>query len=220
MHFSKRLLDISAAIIALLFASPVLVIIFFLILFFEGWPVLYISKRFVSRTRSIPVFKFRTMVRDAKSEKYNLNERFMRDGYLDIPLSCEVYTPIGRMLEKSQMVEILQLFNIIFHGLSLVGNRPLPLENLELLNKFPGWEQRFDSPAGITGITQVVGKLNQNPNERINLEKLYSKVYLSGNILKCDFLIVIYTLRLVLLGKPLSIEAAKNLLMRSKRLLG
>lgn len=215
-HVIKRLLDISAAIIILILICPVLIIIFLLVFLLEGWPVLYISRRFISRNRSIPIFKFRTMVRDAKSEKYRLNERFMRDGYLDIPITCEVYTPIGRILEKTQMVEILQLFNVIFHGVSLVGNRPLPFENLELLKKFPGWEQRFDSPAGITGITQVVGKMNQNPQERIELEKLYSEVYQHGNILKSDFLIAIYTVRLVLFGKPLSIDAAKDLLMRSK----
>ncbi|MDD5240760.1 MAG: sugar transferase [Sulfuricella sp.] len=214
-HTLKRILDVTVAFLLLILISPLLVLVGLLILVFEGWPIFYISKRFVSRNRSISIYKFRTMVKDAKSPKYRLNERFMRDGYLDIPLDCEVYTPIGRLLEKTQLVEILQLFNIIFHGVSLIGNRPLPKENLELLKKFEGWEERFDSPAGITGITQVVGKMQQQPEERIELERLYSSLYRNGNVLKCDFLIAWHTVRMVLFRKPLSIKAARQLMRHS-----
>ncbi len=211
----KRIIDVAVAFVLLALISPLLMLVGLLIFILEGWPIFYVSRRFVSLDRSIPIFKFRTMVRDAKSPKYNLNERFMRDGYLDIPVDCEVYTPIGRILEKTQMVEILQLFNIIFHGVSLIGNRPLPRENLELLKKFDGWQERFDSPAGITGITQVVGKMQQQPRERIELERLYSRLYRNGNVIKCDFFIAWHTVRLVLLGKPLSIEAARQLMLES-----
>ena len=161
------------------------------------------------------ILKFRTMVKDATSSKYRLRERFMRDGYLDIPLDCEVYTPIGRFLERTQLVEVLQFLNILFHGMSLIGNRPLPSENIELLKNFRGWEGRFDSPAGLSGLSQVVGKLNQTPEERLELECLYSSVYKSksGNILLCDLFIVYYTIRLLLFGKPLPIDAAKRLIM-------
>ena len=41
--------------------------------------------------------------------KYKLKERYMKDGYLDIPLNCEAYTKIGRILERTQVVELLQL---------------------------------------------------------------------------------------------------------------
>ena len=44
-------------------------------------------------------------MRDAASPRYRLAERYMRNGYLDIPRECEVYTPIGRLLEKFQVVE-------------------------------------------------------------------------------------------------------------------
>ena len=153
------------------------------------------------------------MVRDATSPKYRLRDRYMRDGYLDIPLDCEVYTPLGRLLERTQLVEVLQLFNILFHGMSLIGNRPLPLENIELLKRFKGWEARFDSPAGLTGLSQVVGKLNQSPAERLELESLYSSIYRSknGNILLCDLFIYYYTIRLLLFGTYLSHEQAKRL---------
>jgi lipopolysaccharide/colanic/teichoic acid biosynthesis glycosyltransferase len=216
-HILKRLFDLIVACTLLLIMSPVLLLVALLILLLEGWPVLYISRRFIALNRSVPIFKFRTMVRDAKSSRYRLNERFMRDGYLDIPLECEVYTPIGRWLERTQFVEILQLLNVIFHGVSLIGNRPLPKENLELLKQFQGWEQRFNSPAGLSGITQVVGKMQQQPRERIELECLYSRLYQDGPIFRCDFIIIWHTIRLILFRKPLSSVDARHLV---KNMLG
>lgn len=211
---AKRAIDIVLSIFLLLFLSPILLLATLAILVLEGRPIFYISKRHISIDNVISVAKFRTMVRDAKSPKYNLNGRFMQDGYLDIPTNCEVYTGIGRCLEKSQLVEILQLFNVLFHGMSLIGNRPLPSENLRLLQKFPGWQERFSSPAGMTGITQVVGKYNLQPNDRLELEKLYSEVYNEGNVLKCDIEIVFFTIRLIVSGKTISIAYARNLLER------
>jgi len=152
------------------------------------------------------------MVKNATDPKYKLKERYMRDGYLDIPLSCEVFTPIGRILEKTQLVEILQLFNILFNGMSLIGNRPLPLDNLILLKKHKDWSRRFDSPAGLTGISQVVGKLNLSPQERLELEGLYSDVYIKGNIIKCDILIIYYTICLIFFRKETSKKEAFDLL--------
>lgn len=208
----KRLIDVTFSIALIILLSPLLLAAACLILLFEGRPIFYRSNRFVSVDKSIPVWKYRTMIKDATSPKYRLNERFMRDGYLDIPLDCEVYSPIGRILEKIQLVEAPQLWNIIFHDMSLIGNRPLPLENIKMLKKFQGWEQRFDSPAGLTGIAQVVGKFNLQPGDRLELEKLYSEVYQKGNILKCDFMIIFFTFKLMVLRSPTPLTKAREFL--------
>ncbi len=209
----KRLFDVSVAVILLLLLLPIFAIIATLIFVLEGLPIFYISRRFISTDQNVSILKFRTMVKDATSPKYRLRERYMRDGYLDIPLSCEVYTPIGRLLERTQLVESLQLLNIIIHGMSFVGNRPLPKDNVELLSRMQGWEQRFNSPAGITGLSQVAGKLNLSPKDRIELEGLYSKAFHNPtvNILWVDFMILFYTARLLFLNKHLAIEHARQL---------
>jgi len=208
----KRAIDIVASLSLLFLFAPILLLAMLAILVIEGRPVFYISRRHITVDKVILIVKFRTMVRNAKSPVYNLHGRFMRDGYLDIPVTCEVYTGIGRLLERSQLVEILQLINVLFHGMSLIGNRPLPAENVEQLKKFPEWQKRFSSPAGITGISQVVGKFNLEPSARFELEKLYSKVYQEGNVLKCDLEIAFFTIRLIVLGKTVSIEYAHKLL--------
>jgi lipopolysaccharide/colanic/teichoic acid biosynthesis glycosyltransferase len=195
----KRLLDLAIATPLLLLLAPVFLCGIVLLWLTEGRPIFYISTRYVGLNRPVRVIKFRTMVRDACSAKYRLNERFMRDGYLDIPLTCEVYTPVGRILERLQIVELPQLLNVLVDGMSIVGNRPLPKENLDLLARTnSGWVKRFESPAGITGISQIVGKLNLGPAERLRLEAFYSRVYQEGNIIKCDLLILWYTTACVL----------------------
>jgi lipopolysaccharide/colanic/teichoic acid biosynthesis glycosyltransferase len=210
-HRIKRLVDVTLSVLILAAALPVLALVALLILVLEGRPVIYVSRRRVSVDRTIPVYKFRTMVRDATSRKYRLKERFMRDGFLDIPPDCEVYTPVGRVLERLQIVELPQLVNVLLHGMSLIGNRPLPAENVKLLRKFEGWRERFDSPAGITGIAQVVGRRELTPSQRLELERAYSKVYREGNIAWCDLKVFFYTLYVILFAKGIPLEKAYRL---------
>ncbi len=209
---SKRLFDIFFSFIILLVSSPFLIIIAIIILIFDGRPLLFKSVRYQGPNIPITIYKFRTMYRDALSNKYRLNERFMRDGYLDIPLTCEVYTSVGRILEKFQIVEFLQFYNVLFHGMSIIGNRPLPKANLELLSKLDCWEKRFDSPGGLSGITQIVGKLNLTPTERLNLEISYSEIYKNGNVFFLDIILIWKTIKLLILGKQMALDEALKLL--------
>ena len=215
-NFGKRLLDVFGALLLIIILVPVFLIVAALVFIFEGTPIFYISRRYISEVDAVPILKFRTMVRDASTSKYRLRERFMRDGYLDIPLTFEVYTPIGRILERTQLVESLQLFNILLHGMSFVGNRPLPKDNVELLIKFEGWEQRFGSPAGITGVAQIVGKYGLEPQQRLLLERMYSSVYTNNgaNILLCDAHIILYTIFLLVSGRYLEYDQAIRMLVR------
>ncbi|MEO7143855.1 MAG: sugar transferase [Bryobacteraceae bacterium] len=199
----KRVIDVMAASLILIVSAPVLGLVAILILILEGRPIFYVSQRCITPDRTIPVLKFRTMVRDANSPKYRLRERFMRSGYLDIPRTCEVYTGIGRILERLQIVELPQMLNVLLHGMSLIGNRPLPIENVRLLQQNPKWRERFASPAGITGIAQVVGKLWISPEHRMELEGAYARTYQNGNLLKCDLLILFYTVRFIITSKGL-----------------
>ena len=214
----KRIEDIIFSLLVLIIFTPVLILFSIVSLLLQGWPIFYISKRMVGLNKEINIIKFRTMVRDAKSEKYGLEKKYMKNGYLDIPIESEVFTPIGRILEKTQLVEVPQVFAVLFGKISFVGNRPLPMKNVELLKKkFPEkWEERFNSPAGITGISQVVGKFILTSEQRLELEALYSKVYQEGNVLKADAYIFFSTIILLLLHDSVayrSYDSAKKMLL-------
>ena len=217
-RFIKRIEDIIFSLTVLLIFLPILIVISFISLIIQGWPILYISKRMVSSEKEVKIYKFRTMVNDAKSDKYGLENKYMKNGYLDIPLTSEVYTSFGKFLEKTQFVELPQVVYVLLGKISFVGNRPLPRNNVELLKEqFPNdWHKRFDSPAGLTGISQVVGKLILNPEQRLELESLYSKVYQEGNVLKADAYIFFSTIILLLLHDSVayrSNESAKKVLL-------
>lgn len=217
LQISKRLFDILISLCIFICFLPILFISALLILTSEGAPILYKSKRMASLNKYITVYKFRTMVVDAaKSEIYRLDERYMRNGYLDIPLDCEVYTPIGRLLERTQIVELLQLYNIFRNEMSIVGNRPLPASNIALLQNLPNWQSRFDSPSGITGISQIIGKYYLEPNKRLELEIMYSSIYNNpeGNIFLCDCIILLKTCALLFTHKYLDYEEGVALLKK------
>lgn len=215
----KRSVDVLVGAVLAILLLPLVAIAALLVLVLEGWPVFYISRRFVARGKDVALVKLRTMVRDARSPVYRLEERFMRDGYLDVPISCEVYTPIGRMLERTQLVEVPQLLNVLGGSMSLIGNRPLPARNLELLSVFEGWDRRFNSPAGITGIAQVVGKHYLQPADRVQLESAYSDAYQTGNIILVDLKIAYHTIRLLLTGKFLDLDEAYAMMGQERRVM-
>lgn len=213
----KKVEDIVFSLSTLIVFLPIIIIIIILSFFIQGRPIFYVSERLVGLQKKIRIVKFRTMVKDALDPKWKLEEKYMKDGYLDVPISSEVYTSFGRILEKTQLVEILQVFHVLFNRMSFVGNRPLPEKNVELLKKkFPDtWQERFKSPAGMTGITQVAGKFNLTSEQRLELEFLYSKVYQEGNILKADAYIFFSTIILLLLKDASayrSYDSAKNVL--------
>tara|TARA_Y200000002_G_C22508737_1_gene590340 strand:- start:109 stop:786 length:678 start_codon:yes stop_codon:yes gene_type:complete len=208
----KRFLDIIFSVLVIVLFAPVLVLVCFFSMIINGLPVFYISNRMVSEKKLIKIVKFRSMVKDAKSSKYNLAEKYMKNGYLDIPLTAEVFTPYGRFLENTQLVELPQVFAVLFGYISFVGNRPLPENNVDILREeFPkDWQKRFDSPAGLTGISQVVGKLSLSPKQRLELEGLYSRVYNEGNIIKVDLYVIISTIKLILIRKPSAYRSFKT----------
>ena len=213
----KKIEDIVFSLSTLIIFLPVIIIITILSLFIQGRPIFYVSERVVGYQKKIHVIKFRTMVKDAKDPKWRLEEKYMKDGYLDVPIYSDVYTPFGRFLEKTQLVEILQVFHVLFNHMSFVGNRPLPEKNVNILKeRFPEtWQERFNSPAGMTGITQVAGKFNLTSEQRLELESLYSQVYREGNVLKADAYIFFSTIILLLLRDASayrSYESAKNVL--------
>jgi lipopolysaccharide/colanic/teichoic acid biosynthesis glycosyltransferase len=86
---------------------------------------------------------------------------------------------VGKFIRNTSIDELPQLFNVLKGDMSIVGNRPLPLYEAELLTS-DDWSARFMGPAGITGLWQVElrsKKGEMSEEERKSLDNEYSKNY-------------------------------------------
>tara|TARA_Y100000589_G_C27058545_1_gene590374 strand:- start:493 stop:1059 length:567 start_codon:yes stop_codon:yes gene_type:complete len=119
--------------------SPVFLFISLICLSFQGWPILYKSKRIGKNGIPFVIYKFRTM----------------RNGTLD---DKERITKIGSLLRRSSLDEIPQLINLINGSMELIGARPLPSEcfNSKIMKNY--FQERHIYPPGLTGLAQVNGK--------------------------------------------------------------
>ncbi len=115
----KRLIDLAAAVIGLLIASPLLLLVAMLIKLTSRGPAIYRARRAGLGGEPFDVHKFRTMVEDAD-----------RQGTITSGADARV-TPVGRLLRRAKLDELPQLWNILRGEMSLVGPRPESLNIVE-----------------------------------------------------------------------------------------
>lgn len=105
-------------------------------------------------------------------------------------------TKVGHIIRKLSIDELPQLINVIRGDMSIVGNRPLPLYEAELLTT-DDWTNRFNGPAGITGLWQVEarGKTSKmSPEERKGLDNKYVEIANSRFAFWKDIWIILRTI--------------------------
>jgi len=159
----KRFLDIliSVIFIIILFAIPVFEIVFIVIKLSSKGPAVFVQTRIGKNKKPFRMYKFRTMI----------VEQFDKDG--NEIMSEDRITPIGRVLRKTSLDELPQLFNILNGSMSIVGPRPMLDYQAE---RCIGEENlRFEMRPGITGLAQAKGRNNIPWPERIKYDIEYYK---------------------------------------------
>jgi lipopolysaccharide/colanic/teichoic acid biosynthesis glycosyltransferase len=216
----KRLLDLTLVALAAVVWVPVLLVASLAVLIAEGRPVYYRSNRRVSSDHVMKVVKFRTMVRNA--DKLVNRDTVPVEGqvrFLNIPSDSPLYTQSGRLLEGVGLTEIPQLMHVISGRMSLIGNRPLP-ENVQncLREKYPHADDRFLTPAGLTGPVQLVGRHNLTDDQRLTIETAYCRAAMRGYSFRLDLSILFSTVFIVLhLKKPMTYLEVEEMIRRRSR---
>lgn len=161
----KRVADVAIALacIVLLFAVPVFELVYLAIKLSSKGPALFSQTRIGKDKRPFKMYKFRTMI----AEQYDKDGREI--------MSEDRITPIGRILRKTSLDELPQLFNILNGTMSIVGPRPMLDYQAERCT--PEENGRFAMRPGITGWAQVKGRNNIQWPERIQYDLEYIRHY-------------------------------------------
>jgi len=153
----KRILDFSLALVALIFVSPVMLLVALLIKLTSPGPVLFTQKRIGHNKRRFVIYKFRTMGVDAESKMQDLAHLNEVTGPVFKIKNDPRITRVGKFLRKTSIDELPQLFNVLKGDMSLVGPRPLPVRDYEGFS-VDRHRRRFSVRTGITCLWQVNGR--------------------------------------------------------------
>lgn len=163
-HFFKRFFDIFLSLFAIVFLSPVLLIIAIAIKCDSKGPVIFKQKRVGKKGKVFNIYKFRSMCVGAEhtgSGVYSDNNDTR-------------VTKVGKFLRKTSLDELPQFFNILFGHMSFIGPRPPLTYHPWTYDKYTEEQLRmFDVRPGVTGWAQVNGRKEVEWNRRIELNVWY-----------------------------------------------
>ena len=153
---AKRMLDVVGAFLLLVLLSPLLLVTALLVRLTSRGPAIFRQERAGMNGRTFTLYKFRTMVEGAEKDRAQLEGQNEMDGPVFKIKSDPRITGLGKVLRKSSIDELPQLWNVVKGDMSLVGPRPLPTYEVE---KFEPWQRRrMSMRPGITCLWQVMGR--------------------------------------------------------------
>lgn len=170
-NFAKRLLDIVLSSLALVFLSPLLLIVAIVIKIESKGPIIFSQKRIGLNGQEFKMYKFRSMVVNAEELKEKLAKKNEMSGPMFKIKDDPRITKVGKFIRKTSIDELPQLINIVKGDMSLVGPRPsLPKE----VAKFEPWMlDRLNVKPGLTCFWQVSGRNNIDFIEWMKLDLKY-----------------------------------------------
>jgi exopolysaccharide biosynthesis polyprenyl glycosylphosphotransferase len=192
----KRALDLTISVLGLVLLAPAFLVIALLIKRDSPGPVFFRQVRMGAGDRAFRIYKFRTMAPDADSHRAELAHMNLHAENGSHPCMFKAkddprVTRVGRLLRRYSLDELPQLINVVRGEMSLVGPRPLPLE--EDINVGDWARRRLDLRPGITGLWQVLGRSDIPFEEMVKLDYLY----VTGWSLRYDLRLLAQTLPVV-----------------------
>lgn len=184
--FVKRLFDIIFSIIGLVLSFPIIIFFGLLIKFESEGPMFYKQERVGLNGKYFYVIKIRSMRNDAEKNGAQWADK-------DDPR----VTKIGKIIRKTRIDELPQLWNVLKGEMSLVGPRPeRPMFTAKFNKEIPGFVERLKVKPGLTGWAQVNGGYDISPKEKLQ----YDLEYIDNMSIIFDLKILLLTVKVVLTG--------------------
>lgn len=152
-----RFFDIILSLFGLIVSSPLLFIIYLLLLIDNRYPI-FTQIRVGKKMKKFKIIKFRTMKLGTSSVATHL-------------INHDQITNLGSFLRKNKLDELPQLFNVVIGEMSLVGPRPC-LENQKDLIYYRQKRNVFSAKPGITGLSQIMGVDMSTPEKLAEIDSL------------------------------------------------
>lgn len=184
----KRLFDFTVSFVLIIMLLPVFLILSLIVLIDSGSPVIFKQYRVGKDNKLFYVYKFRTMKVDTRNTSTE-----------DLKEADDCITKSGRILRKTSLDELPQLFNVLTGKMSFVGPRPLIPEEKEIRNLRKEYGVYSVRP-GITGWAQVNGRDMLSIKEKA----LFDKEYVEKQSLMFDIKILFKTVEVVLKRENIS----------------
>jgi len=190
---AKRALDLAVCLVALPFVIPIGILCALAIRLETPGPIVFAQMRTGQHGVRFPMFKFRTMVRDAEELKASLQHlNILPAPDFKIPDDPRI-TRVGAFLRKTSLDELPQILNVLRGEMSIVGPRPTSFA----ATTYSLWHsERLEVTPGITGLWQIRGRGTMTFDERLRLDI----EYIEHRSLALDLRIILMTFLAVFRG--------------------
>jgi exopolysaccharide biosynthesis polyprenyl glycosylphosphotransferase len=193
----KQFLDLVGALALLVLTSPLFLFSAIAIKLTSPGPILFKQKRSGLNGQPFTMYKFRSMVTNAEQRQHEILSMNEMTGPVFKVTNDPRITPIGNLLRKLSIDELPQLFNVLRGEMSLVGPRPLPVDEVKRFDDF-AHRRRLSVKPGLTCLWQVKGRNNVTNFKdwvRLDLE------YIDNWSIWLDIKILWWTIPVVLFAK-------------------
>ena len=192
----KRALDLIFSFSLLCALAPLILAIALAVKITSKGPVFFVQERYGHNRRRFLIYKFRSMVADAEALMTKVEDLNEAQGPIFKIRRDPRITKVGRILRKSSLDELPQLFNVLKGDMSLVGPRPMSVRDVHRFSE-SSLMRRFSVVPGITGLWQVSGRCNTDFDTWIRLDLQYIDHWSLG----LDLRILLRTVPTVLTGR-------------------
>jgi lipopolysaccharide/colanic/teichoic acid biosynthesis glycosyltransferase len=167
---SKRCLDLVIGSVALLLALPFIAVIASAIRLTSRGPAFFLQERVTKDGEVFTMYKFRTMVSDLEPPTLDMGLIDLTQPYFKLRVDPRI-TGVGRFLRSLSLDELPQLWNVLRGQMSLVGPRPLPVEQVLANEQLLG--PRHEVKGGLTGLWQISGRSDLDSEEALRIDRFY-----------------------------------------------